>query len=81
MKNVLKIFHHISLKYFLGSFLVGLLFLYLTGPQTKKVYVYPSPETIEKAIFQDKAKQCFLYQEQVVQCPENKKEISSIPVQ
>lgn len=82
--RVPKVFHflkYISFKYFIASFLIGLLFLYLMGPQTKKVYVYPSPQTIDKAIFQDKADQCFLYKEENVDCPSNKKDISIIPVQ
>lgn len=79
--RVLKMFKVVSLKVFIMSFLIGLLFLYLMGPQTKKVYVYPSPDTIDKAIFQDKANQCFLYKEETVTCPSNKKEISQIPVQ
>jgi len=79
--KVFQVFKYISFKYFIASFLIGLLFLYLMGPQTKKVYVYPSPQTIDKAIFQDKADQCFLYKEENVDCPSNKKDISIIPVQ
>lgn len=79
--KVFQVFKYISFKYFIASFLIGLLFLYLMGPQTKKVYVYPSPQTIDKAIFQDKADQCFLYKEESVDCPSNKKDISIIPVQ
>jgi hypothetical protein len=76
-----KIFKIISFKIFIVSFLIGLLFLYVMGPQNKKVYVYPSPQTVDRAIFQDKAEQCFLYKEENVDCPTNKKNISVIPVQ
>lgn len=79
--KVFKIFKIISFKIFIASFLMGLFFLYLIGPQNKKVYVYPSPQTVDKAIFQDKAEQCFLYKEENVDCPSNKKDISMIPVQ
>ena len=79
--KVLKIFRYVSFKIFIASFLMGLLFLYLMGPHNKKVYVYPSPQTVDKAIFQDKAEQCFLYKEENVDCPSNKKDISMIPVQ
>ena len=79
--KVFQVFKYISFKYFIASFLIGLLFLYLMGPQTKKVYVYPSPQTIDKAIFQDKPDQCFLYKEESVDCPSNKKDIIIIPVQ
>jgi hypothetical protein len=79
--KVFKIFKIISFKIFIVSFLIGLLFLYVMGPQNKKVYVYPSPQTVDRAIFQDKAEQCFLYKEENVDCPTNKKNISVIPVQ
>lgn len=79
--KVFKIFRIISFKIFIVSFLIGLLFLYVMGPQNKKVYVYPSPQTVDRAIFQDKAEQCFLYKEENVDCPTNKKNISVIPVQ
>lgn len=79
--KVFKIFKIISFKIFIVSFLMGLLFLYVMGPQNKKVYVYPSPQTVDRAIFQDKAEQCFLYKEENVDCPTNKKNISVIPVQ
>ena len=79
--KIFKIFKYISFKIFVLSFLSGIVFLYLLGPENKKVYVYPNPETIGKAIFQDKSEQCFLYKEENVMCPTDKKNISSIPVQ
>lgn len=79
--RVFKIFKYISFKIFISSFIIGLFFLYLMGPPHKNVYVYPSPQTVDKAIFQDKTQQCFLYKEENVDCPLNKKDISVIPVQ
>jgi len=77
----LKIFKYISFKIFLVSFLIGLVFTYIIGPENKKVYVYPSQQTIDRAIFQDKANQCFLYKEESIECPINKDNISTIPIQ
>jgi hypothetical protein len=79
--SMFKILQNLSLKIFFISFLVGLLFLYILGPETKKVYVYPNQETVGKAIFQDKTNQCFSYLEEAVMCPNDKKDISTIPVQ
>ena len=73
--------NYISIKIFVASFLIGLLLVYIVGPQTKKVIVYPSPETINRAIFQDNSKSCFLYNEEIVECPLDKKEITTIPIQ
>ena len=35
---------YIDIKYFIISLLVGLLFVYLTLPDLRKIYVYPTPE-------------------------------------
>jgi hypothetical protein len=75
------IFNYISLPVFLVSFAVGLFVIYIIGPETKKIYIYPSPETINKVIFKDKANNCFSFEEQVVECPKDENLISKIPIQ
>lgn len=47
----------------------------------KTIYIYPSPENIDKVLFKDKANNCFSFEEKVVQCPENESLISTIPIQ
>lgn len=73
--------NYISIPIFLVSFAVGLFFVYILGPEMKKIYVYPSPETINKVLFKDKADNCFYFKEEVVECPSDESLISSIPIQ
>ena len=47
----------------------------------KTIYIYPSPETIDKVLFKDKADNCFYFEEQFVECPKNENLISKIPIQ
>lgn len=47
----------------------------------KTVYIYPSPENVNKVLFKDKADNCFLFQQEVVDCPKDKNLISKIPIQ
>jgi hypothetical protein len=47
----------------------------------KTIYVYPTPENVDKILFKDKADNCFTFQEQVVECPTDETLISSIPIQ
>lgn len=75
------IFDYISLPIFLISFAVGLLFTYLMGPEMKTIYIYPSPENVDKILFKDKADNCFYFEEENVECPKDNNLISKIPIQ
>lgn len=75
------ILNYISIPVFLISFAVGLFFIYILGPEMKTIYVYPSPENVDKILFKDKAENCFYFEENVVDCPKDDKLISKIPFQ
>ncbi len=76
--NFLK---YINVPIFLISLAVGLFFVYITIPDMRNIYVYPTPENVDILQYKDKADQCFNYKEKEVACPSNKSEISDIPVQ
>jgi hypothetical protein len=75
------LFNYISIRAFLISFSIGLFFVYVLGPEMKKIYIYPSPEIIGKVLFKDKADNCFSFEEEIVECPTDKTKISTIPIQ
>jgi hypothetical protein len=75
------ILNYISFPVFLISFAIGLFFVYILGPEMKVIYIYPSPETINKVLFKDKADNCFYFEQQEVKCPKNESEIATIPMQ
>lgn len=72
---------YISLPIFLASFVIGLIFVYILGPDMKTVYVYPSPENVGKILFKDKANNCFYFNQQTVECPTDESLITDIPIQ
>lgn len=73
--------NYISLPVFLLSFVVGLFFVFVLGPEMKTVYVYPSPETVGKFVFRDKAKSCYTFHQKEVDCPSDESKISAAPIQ
>jgi len=75
------LFDYISLPIFLISFSIGLLFVYLLGPEIKTIYVYPTPENVDKLMFKDKADNCFQFEQEDVECPNDLTQITEIPIQ
>jgi hypothetical protein len=73
--------NYISIPIFFISFAIGLFFVYVLGPEIKTIYIYPTPENVDKILFKDKARNCFYFEEQIVDCPKDESEISKIPIQ
>jgi hypothetical protein len=53
---------------FFISFAIGIFLVYIFGEDIKHVYVYPTPETTNDILFQDKANNCFKYSIEEVSC-------------
>jgi len=75
------ILNYILIPVFLISFAIGLFFVYVLGPEMKTIYIYPSPESVGKFLFKDKADNCFYFEEEFVDCPKDESDISTIPIQ
>ena len=72
---------YISIPIFLISLMVGLFFVYILGPDIKTVYIYPSPETMDKVLIKDKSDNCFRFNQVEIKCPSDAGSISHIPIQ
>lgn len=71
----------INVPVFIVSLVIGLLMVYLTMQETRKIYVYPTPETVDILQYRDKTGNCFSFSQKEVPCPKNEKLISKIPMQ
>ena len=66
---------------FIVSFLLGIIFVFLSSPQNKIVRVYPTPDNVDKVEYIDKVKNCYAFQSQKIACPEKPELIKTIPMQ
>ncbi len=63
---------------FLASFVIGMIFVYISPAEHKTVLVFPSPGNIKKIQYKDKADQCFDLSAKLVDCTKGAK---NIPIQ
>jgi len=74
-------FRYINIDVFLVSFAIGLFFIYIMGPDMKKIVVFPTVENSGKVQYQDNSDNCFIYKPTEVKCPSDPSLIHTIPIQ
>ena len=74
-------FKYINFPIFLISFCIGVFFVYITMPDMRKIYVYPTPENIAVLQYRDNTNSCFEFKQKEVACPRDESKIKKIPVQ
>ena len=69
------LFKFINLQAFIISLAFGLFAVYMTIPDTRKIYVYPTPDNIKLLQYRDKTNTCFSLKQSQVECPKNENDI------
>lgn len=72
---------YINLYVFLISLALGIFAVYITTPESRIIYVYPTPENVEHLQYKDKAENCFSFTQSEVDCPFTSDNITKIPAQ
>ena len=72
---------YISLPIFLISFALGLFFVYILGPDTKTIYMYPNLQNYMNIQYKDSVDQCFEFTPSETTCPINPFSIKTVPIQ
>jgi hypothetical protein len=72
---------YVNMKIMLISLVIGLFAVYITMPDRRMIYVYPTPESAALIQYKDKTDTCFSVKQSEVSCPANKNDIAKIPVQ
>jgi len=76
-----NLFKYINVYVFLLSFSIGMFLVYITMDDTRKIYVYPTPENVSKLQYRDKANTCFSMTQTEVKCPKDESKITKIKAQ
>lgn len=71
-------FYFINIYLFLLTFIIGLVYMYFNKNEKKIVYVYPTPDNLNKIQYKDFADNCFEFKSNEVNCSGN---IQEIPIQ
>ncbi len=72
---------YINFPVFLVSLAIGILFVYLFQPELNVIYVYPTPDNQNKILYKDKTDNCFKFNAEEVECPDDTTKIKNIPIQ
>ena len=71
----------INIPIFLTSLSIGLFIVYISMPPTQIIYVYPNPDNEDKILYKDNADNCFKFDSQEVECPNDVSQIRSYNIQ
>jgi hypothetical protein len=72
---------YLSLPIFLISFALGLFFVYILGPESKTIYIYPNPQNYMNIQYKDAVDQCFEFKPVETTCPINPFSLKTVPIQ
>jgi|UniRef100_A0A6C0IS39 hypothetical protein len=72
---------YINIPIFLIALSIGIFAVYITVPEKRNIYVFPTHENVEIMQYKDKADNCFQYKEIEVTCPTDEKKITQVKPQ
>jgi len=65
----------VDIYVFILSLAIGTFYVYLSIPTPKIIYVYPTPDNVDKVEYKDKANNCYKFNASEVKCGAETKEI------
>jgi len=71
----------INIPVFILSLAIGIFLVYIFVPEERKIYVYPTPENVDKVQYKDKTGTCFTLKQEQTECPSDSSLISKVPMQ
>jgi len=77
----MRLSRYIDFRLFFISLAFGILLTYLYQPTPTIIYVYPTPENVNKIMYKDRANNCFRFKSTEVKCPSDASQITTVPIQ
>ena len=71
----------INVPIFIISLAIGLFMCYITTSKTEVIFVYPTPDNIDKILYKDYSDTCYRFDSQETKCPSDSSKINKIPIQ
>jgi hypothetical protein len=72
---------YISIPVFILSFIIGMVYIYMSSPPTRNILIYPTVDNNSKFQYIDRADNCFTFEAKENKCPFNTGPLKTIPIQ
>jgi hypothetical protein len=60
--------NNLDFKYFIVSFSIGMLFVYMYQPKKEIVYKFPNPNNVDKVLYKDNEGVCYKFKYEKKNC-------------
>jgi len=71
---------YFNFQYFIISFALGMLFVYMYKPKTEIIFKFPNPNNVDKIIYNDKNDTCYKYNFEEKDCKDVDSKIKEHPI-
>jgi hypothetical protein len=71
---------HFNIFAFVLAFGIGMLYVYMSAPQSQVIVKYPTPFNAGQYVYKDSAGTCFVFKANKVECPTDKSQIKPQPI-
>jgi len=75
------LFKYIDFKIFIVALSIGLFYTYITDDYKKIIVLYPTPDNIKEYQYKDKTDNCYTYDLNEVDCPDDENKYQTVRIQ
>ncbi len=75
------LFKFIDFKVFIITLSIGLFYTYITDDYKKVIVLYPTPDNIKEYQYKDKSDNCYTYDLNEVDCPDDENKYQTVKIQ